>query len=77
MPNTHDDNAADDDALARGPTIRPGTALPTMISSGCNGDTSNCSNVPSSRSRATDMPTIINTMVIGRVAIRMGTMALR
>ena len=59
------------------PTIKPGTALPITISNGCSGDTSNCSKVPSSRSRATDMPTIMSTIVIGNVAMRIGTIAAR
>ncbi len=43
-----------------------------MISIGCSGETSNCSNVPSSRSRATDMPTIITTVIIVSVPSRLG-----
>ena len=59
------------------PTSRPGAALPMMISNGCSGETSNCSSVPSSRSRATDMLTMIITVSIVSDASRLGAITLR
>lgn len=49
------------------PMIRPGIALPSRISVGVNGVTSNWSKVPCSRSRATDKAdTVIVTTKVNR-----------
>ena len=53
-----------------------GTALPTRISSGVSGDTSNCSNVPSSRSRATDRAVRISAVIASRIDSSEGRVAI-
>ena len=55
------------------PISRAGTVLPTMISRGDSGETSNCSNVPSSRSRATDSAVTIRPISVVKMATRPGT----
>ena len=54
-----------------------GMAFPTMISNGRKGVTSNWSNVPCSRSRATDMAVSISVPIIVSVPIRLGIMLQR
>ena len=56
------------------PTMMPGSALPIRISAGRNGVTSNCSKVPSSRSRASDSALISSDMIIDRMQTRPGRM---
>ena len=54
--------------------MMPGSALPNRISSGRNGVTSNCSNVPSSRSRASASALISIAMIIDSTQTRPGRM---
>ena len=56
------------------PTSIDGSALPAMISAGRNGVTSNWSNVPCSRSRATDMAVSSSVCIMVSVPIRLGIM---
>ncbi|MNL68681.1 hypothetical protein D3C87_1934480 [compost metagenome] len=54
-------------------TISAGTALPIKICQVVNGDTSSCSSVPCSRSRATDSEVTISTPMVVIMAISDGT----
>ena len=56
------------------PTISPGTALPTKISAGRSGVTNSCSNVPSSRSRASDNALTSIDIIKDSTATRPGRM---
>ena len=55
------------------PMSTAGTVLPIRISIGCNGDTNNCSKVPSSRSRAIDSAVTINPISAVSTATIAGT----
>ena len=55
------------------PMIRAGTVLPITISIGSSGETRSCSNVPSSRSRATDSAVTTSPIRVVRMATRLGT----
>ncbi len=55
------------------PIRSAGIVLPMMISAGDSGETSSCSKVPSSRSRATDSAVTISPMSVVRMATSAGT----
>ena len=55
------------------PITSAGTLLPIRISMGDKGETRSWSNVPISRSRATDIPVIISPMRVVRMATSAGT----
>ena len=67
-----DSDDEDEGALAT-PIIMGGMVFPTMISNGCKGDTNNCSNVPNSRSLATERPVRIRASSVVMVPTKQRT----